>query len=210
MMEGQNYERLCSQWAAELSTQPVEELLHRVPELQPDGPGRYVLYHFGRPYHYDSATGLVTAADGGHATVLQRLNIYTLLAYCQRDAQPTGQWVPFREVPGAGPYAPAFQRGNLEPFATTFAGHPDALRQAASALGGTPLPESDVGFQLSAFACIPMRFYFWDSDEEFPAQANILFDSGAGRFIHVESLVTLASEALNRLAQTVELPIADT
>ena len=103
MMEGQNYERLCSQWAAELSTQPVEELLRRVPELQPDGPGRYVLYHFGRPYHYDSTTGLVTAADGGYATVLQRLNIYTLLAYCQRDAQPTGQWVPFREVPGAGP-----------------------------------------------------------------------------------------------------------
>lgn len=208
MMEGQNYERLCSQWAEELRGQPMESILQRVPELQPDGPGRYRLCHFGRPYWYDSATGLVTAADGGYATVLQRLNIYTLLAYSQPDAAPTGQWVPFRDVPGAGPYAPAFQRGNLEPFAATFAGHTDALRQAALSLGGTALPKGDVGFQLDAFDCIPMRFYFWDGDDEFPAQANILFDAGVGQFIHVESTVTLASEALNRLAQAADLPIA--
>lgn len=208
-MEGQNYERLCSQWAAELSTQPVEALLRRVPELRPDGDGSYLLRHFARPYRYDPATGLVTAADGGYATVLQRLNIYTLLAYCQADAVPTGRWVPFRDVPGAGPFAPAFQRGNLEPFAATFSGHADALRQAAETLGGTFLPKGDVGFQLHAFDCIPMQFYFWDSDDEFPAQANILFDSGVGRFIHVESTVTLASEALNRLAETAGLPIID-
>lgn len=206
-MEGQNYERLCSQWSKELAAGSLADLLQRVPELQPDGPDRYRLYHFGRPYWYNSITGLVTAADGGYATVLQRLNIYTLLAYCRADAVSTGCWVPFRDVPGAGPYGPAFQRGNLEPLAATFAGHTEALRQAVLDLGGTLLPQGDVGFQLSAFACIPMQFYFWDGDDEFPAQANILFDSGVGRFIHVESTVTLASEALNRLAAAAELPI---
>lgn len=206
-MEGQNYERLCAQWASELSTHPVEDLLRRVPELKDNGDGAYTICHFGRLYCYDHTTGLLSAADGGYATVLQRLNIYTLLAYCQADARPTGRWVPFRDVPGAGPFAPAFQRGNLEPFATTFSGHSDALRQAALNLGGTLLPKGDVGFQLSAFECIPMQFYFWDGDDEFPAQANILFDSGVGSFIHVESTVTLASEALNRLAQAAHLPL---
>lgn len=46
-------------------------------------------------------------------------------------------------------------------------------------LNGTELPQGDVGYQINAFACEPMRFYFWDRDEEFEAQGNILFDYSA-------------------------------
>ena len=52
-----------------------------------------------------------------------------------------------------------------------------------------------------------MQFLFWDGDDEFPAQANILYDASATDFIHVESTVTLASEGLFRLAQAACLPI---
>ena len=48
-----------------------------------------------------------------------------------------------------------------------------------------------------------MRVLFWDADDEFPAQANLLFDKNATDFIHVESVVTIASQAevwLERLA----------
>ena len=51
-----------------------------------------------------------------------------------------------------------------------------------------------------AFECIPVRFLFWEGDEEFPAQGNILFDASATDFIHGESVVTIAVIGLMRLA----------
>ena len=64
---------------------------------------------------------------------------------------------------------------------------------------------SDSGFQLPAFACSPMRLNFWEGDEEFEAQANLLFDRSATDFIHVESVVTIASEGVRRLAEAAGL-----
>ena len=54
-----------------------------------------------------------------------------------------------------------------------------------------------------------MRVLFWEGDEEFPAQANLLFDRSAPDFIHVESVVTIASAALRHLAEYADLPIRD-
>lgn len=62
-------------------------------------------------------------------------------------------------------------------------------------------PWSDVGYELRAFACIPIRFLFWEGDEEFPAQANVLFDAGATDFIHGESVVPIASVGLDKIVR---------
>ena len=94
---------------------------------------------------------------------------------------------------------PAFQKGVIEDFAAAFSGHGDALAFAAEKMGGIRLSHSDVGIQLSGFACIPVQYLFWEGDEEFKAQANILFDAGSTGFIHVESMVSIATEGMIRL-----------
>ena len=202
-----NYEMLCNQWAETLRAADPEQLTALLPELRRED-RCLTAVHFGRTFRLDLDSGAITAADGGPASIYERLNIYTLLGYCREGARLTGQWVPFRDVQGAGPFAPAFDRSVLRPFAATFTGRIDDLRTAAMALGGTPLPHSDAGFLLHAFECIPMEFLFWEGDEEFPAQANILFDSGVTGFIHVESTVSLASVGITRLAQAAGLPLA--
>ena len=123
-----------------------------------------------------------------------RLDIYNLFWYSKETACFQNRWVPFRELRNAGPFAPAFEKNILKPLAATFEGKPDKLREAALALGAEILPQADVGFVLPCFSCIPIQFLFWDGDDEFPAQANILFDYSATDYIHVESTVTLATE----------------
>lgn len=34
----------------------------------------------------------------------------------------------------------------------------------------------DAGYEIDAFDCMPIRFLFWEGDEEFPDQANLLLD----------------------------------
>ena len=52
-----------------------------------------------------------------------------------------------------------------------------------------------------------MQFYFWDCDDEFEAQANILFDYSATDFNHVESAVSTAEMGVRRLAELAGLPL---
>ncbi|MBP0970380.1 MAG: DUF3786 domain-containing protein, partial [Oscillospiraceae bacterium] len=83
----------------------------------------------------------------------------------------------------------------------------ELLEEAFRKMGGTKLPLSDVGYEVKAFECIPVRFFFWDGDDEFPAQGNILFDYGCTDFIHIESIVSIASEGVSYLARLAGLTL---
>ena len=83
-------------------------------------------------------------------------------------------------------------------FSATFSGHEKELREAFQKLDGRELPQGDVGYEIRAFDCMPMRFFFWERDEEFEAQGNILFDYSATDFNHVESAVSIADSGIKR------------
>lgn len=201
-----HYEVWCEQWRARFLAMDQNELLRRLPELRADGEKLHIR-HFGRDFFLDRRSGQISAADGKRIAHNEKLNIYTLFGYVRADAHLTGEWVKFDDLKDASPFSKAFQSGVTTPFARTFQGHGEALRAAAQRLGSKPIPHGDVGFELAAFACIPVRFLFWDADEDFPAQGNLLFDRSATDFIHVESIVTIASIGLSRLAEAAELPI---
>ncbi len=219
-----NYEKLCEDWRLKFLELDQEKLCRRLPELKQEG--EYLtLFHFGQKYGVHRQTGQIFAlsdwimrggADDKASEALEevsvnvRLDIYNLFWYSKETAYFQNRWVPFRELKNAGPFAPAFEKNILKPLAATFEGKPDKLREAAQALGGEMLSQADVGFILPCFVCIPMQFLFWDGDDEFPAQANILFDYSATDYIHVESTVTLATEGLVRLKKAAGLPLRGT
>ena len=135
------------------------------------------------------------------------MNIYNLFWYSKADARFQDRWVPFRDVKDAGPFAPAFEKHVLLPFARTFTGKTEQLLEAAKKLGADMVKQGDAGFILRCFDCIPIQYLFWDADEEFPAQGNILFDYSVTDRIHVESTVSLATDGVIRLAETAGVPL---
>ena len=157
----------------------------------------------------DASTGAIRSLDRpGPVSATVRLNIYTLFGYVSPLARFRDQWVTFPQLRDTSVFEAAFQNAILRPLAATFSGHAGALRRALEAMGGTPLPTGDVGYQVEAFACIPVRYLFWEGDDEFPAQANMLFDASATDYIHGESIVTIGSYGLSRLAELAGLPLA--
>jgi hypothetical protein len=193
-----NYEKLCDGWRERFLQMDTAELRRRLPELREEG--EYLtLFHFGKKYGASTRTGEIAALDGGPLSLNIRLNIYTLFGYVKPDARFQNEWVSFENLRGASPFAAAFRRGELEPFARAFSGRTEQLKAAYRTLGGSPLAGPDAGWQACGFDCIPVRFLFWDGDDEFPAQANLLFDTSAVDFIHVESVVTIASVGVGRL-----------
>lgn len=202
-----NYSRLCEDWRLKFLSMDQELLMKKLPELQVEG--EYLtLRHFARKYGVNSKTGeIVAMEDGNPVSNDVKLNIYNLFWYSKEGAFLHNRWVPFRDVKAAGQFDSAYKKHVLIPFALTFTGKVTELCEAAEKLGGVRAAQGDAGYILKCFDCIPMQFLFWDADDEFEAQGNILFDYSVTDYIHVESTVSLAIEGIMRLAEVAGIPI---
>ena len=58
-----------------------------------------------------------------------------------------------------------------------------------------------MGYVIHAFPWMPLTVIFWDGDEEFDAQANMLFDAEITDFLHEETVVCVASDFARRLGE---------
>ena len=196
-----NYEKCCEQWRIKFLELDQISLMKRLPELKDEGEW-LTLFHFGRKFGVNKIDGQIIAMEDKEPVLCyEKLNIYTLFGYVSPFAQNVGTWVRFDYLKNAAPFSKAFQEGIIMPFGRTFNGYKEQLEQAFCKLQGHKIPQSDVGYELNAFGCIPLKFLFWEGDDEFKAQGNLLFDAGATDFIHVESIVTIAALGLNKLAK---------
>lgn len=205
--EMSNYEKWCEQWRIKFLDMDQKVLKTRLPELQDEGQW-LTLSHFGRKFGVNKLDGHIRAMEDSESiSCYEKLNIYTLFGYVSPFATIKGNWVKFDQLKDAAPFSKAFQAGIIEPFGRTFNGHMAELEQAFCKLQGRKTPQSDVGYEIDAFGCMPVKFLFWEGDDEFPSQGNLLFDASATDFIHVESIVTIAAVGLEKLAKAAALPL---
>ena len=203
-MGADHYEALCSQWRQRFLNMDQARLTALLPELCREG-NALTLRLYGRKLRVDADSGEITAPeDSLPVTRTEKLTVYTLFAYVRPGARFRGEWVSFDRLRDTAVFAPAFRKGVLQSFAAAFSGRTGALEAACRALHGTPLPFGDVGYEIDSFQCIPVRFLFWQGEDEIPASANLLFDVSATDFIHPESIVTIASLGVSRLVQAAD------
>jgi Domain of unknown function (DUF3786) len=124
-----------------------------------------------------------------------------LILHYLQGCRPTlkGRWVAYRELPGAGFYYGAFVKRAVDPLKNVFGQNVAALSKAAAKLGAVPVETGSAGFQLNLLPYAPIQMIVWEGDEEFPAEANILFDAAAGDYLSPEDAAWLASLAVYRL-----------
>ena len=110
-----------------------------------------------------------------------------------------GQWVSYREIPGASFYFSAFVKRAIDPLKNVFGQNPQGLTKAAKNLNGNPIEPGDVGFEFSLLPKVPLQLILYVSDEEFPAEANILFDHSVAEILSPEDIAWLAGMLIYRL-----------
>ena len=79
------------------------------------------------------------------------------------------------------------------------------LRRAFAALQARPLSQGDAGGALEILPGLELAVTFWDADDEFPAQANMLFDANITDYMREENVVCTASDAAEFLAEAAKL-----
>ncbi len=131
--------------------------------------------------------------------IQEQVLILHYMAGSQADA-PVGQWISYREIPGASFYYSAFVKRAVDPLKKVFGGNLPGLKKAAERLGGIEIGEGDLGIELHPFPKVPLRLILWSGDEEFAPEANIVFDKSIGAVFSPEDVAWLAGMVVYRLA----------
>lgn len=188
-----NYDQVIENWRLKFLEMDQEELIRKF-QLEADEEFLYIIY-FSKRFRIDRKNGFITE-DGKSPGFDTVMNIYNTFYYSAAHPVASGNLVAFRQVKRVYPFEAAYRRTIISRLQELFSGKTEELRKACEALGGTLLPQGDVGYVLPVFPFLNIAVLFWDKDEEFEAQANMLFDSEITEFIHEENVVCVAADAV--------------
>ncbi len=140
---------------------------------------------------------LVVAWPGGEILAgeprLQPPAHLVLLHYLiNADGAPMAdRWLSFRDLPDGRVYDPAFRKRACLPLARAFGGRPDAFAAAAQRLGGERLAFGDVSFMFQVLPRVRVAVLLHLGDDEFAADANVLFDGAVRHYLPIEDVAVL-------------------
>lgn len=198
-----NYEVDSQQWQdafAGYDPSRIARILH----LDYDESFLYLSY-FGRRYRLRRSLGILEKQEGDSWTdrlyFNETMSIYHLLRYTCDQPEISGAWTPNTDLDGVRARNDRMPDPLLSPFAARFTGHVRELADACERCGGVKLPDvrGDVAYEFTAFPQVKLRLVFWDADEDFPAQAQVLFDKTVTDFIHFETTGCIISDLLEML-----------
>jgi len=118
------------------------------------------------------------------------------------DGTPVaGRWVGFQELPDGMFYRQAFQGYSGDQLVRDLAGDTDAFRAAAARLGGASLSMGDAAFAFEVLPRVLLALVWWAGDDEFPANATVLFDAAASHYLPTDGLAILGRLLCRKLAK---------
>lgn len=195
------YEKVCAQWKETFAGLDPLRLV-RLLRLKSDEEYLYVEY-FQTPYRLRLSDGSLEKKQGddwnSELYFNESMAIYHLLYYTKDLPTVSGKWVPSHTVDGVVSRNPGVPDPLLDPFARRYTGRTKELDEACKHAGGQKISQGDVGYEFEAFPRVHLRLVFWDADEDFPAQAQVLVDQKVTDFLHYETVGCVISDLLERL-----------
>lgn len=109
------------------------------------------------------------------------------------------QWISVADIPGGA----TFFRGPHEiPTKLIIEKYPnggEGLAAVCQKLGGVPLAMADMAFRFTITPRIPVAVLFWQGDEDFEAEARILFDRAILSSCALDTVYALAVDICDRI-----------
>lgn len=196
----ENHEKVCEQWRQEFSHYDPARMINTL-HLETDWEYLYLRY-FQRPYRLCLENGVLDKKiDEKWSDQLyfnEAMAIYHFLHHTKDTPTISGSWVSSQAIDGVVSRRPTTDP-LLDPFARKYSGKMDELRIACKQAGGNKLDTGDVGYEFEAFPQVHLRLVFWDAEDDFPAQVQILVDRCVTDFIHYETIGCLIADLLDHL-----------
>jgi hypothetical protein len=184
---------------AELSEQTDEGIVNRK-GARLSSEGRVCVDMLGDEFCVDREARTVTW-NGKEAPPFFSVLILHYLADLS-PATPSGEWMSFRELEGGDFYFPAFAARTTQRLKTTFAGREKELLAIAAKLGGEPVEFGDAAAKFRVLPNALIALVLHEACEDFPNEANVLFDSTCRAILPTEDLAVAASLLVSKVCKS--------
>jgi hypothetical protein len=153
---------------------------------------------FKTPVDVKFPGGKVTGPGATELPIWERILI---LHYLSGDAVAPShtEWIGFQQVPSGGFYFDAFKRRSHDPLAKVFGREPAKLLQAGAAIGAGKADFGDAAVMVPVFAKAPVAAVVHAADDEFPADAKVLFKSSIISYFCTEDVAVIGGLVAGRL-----------
>lgn len=182
-----------------LQTRAPEEIVERSGCTLTEN-GQYQLDFMGRAYAIDQLFVVRRADTGDEAPAFIQSIILMYLATAD-GTPPFEHWISFHELPDGQFYEQAFRGYSGEELVRGLNGDLAAFQHASLKLHGEPIGLGDAAF---VFRILPrLRFVavMYAGDEDFPAQARVLFEATAPHYLSTDGLAILGGQLVGQIVK---------
>jgi hypothetical protein len=165
-----------------LSTLKPEEVCRAASASYDAGSESYTVTAFGMEFSVSARNRSITSAAAGSNVLLQKLGYFfklSVLWYLVRakDIACTGRLEKLQNIKGGDIFTKGSHVLPLEPLAGKYGRDKKGFIDKGKSLGGELVNLGDAALRLFPLPRIPIVLSLWLEDDEFPARADLLFDS---------------------------------
>lgn len=106
--------------------------------------------------------------------------------YTADGAPLTNKWVSFSELPNGRFYNQAYQGYTGKILIQHFQDDIEKLSRAVQRAHGEPVPFADYSFRFQVLPRLPLLLVYWQGDEDFPPNYQILFDANVIHYLPID------------------------
>ena len=166
-----------------------------------DSQGDLRVVFLRREYVIDRVDWTVRRAEDGAAPPPLMQSLILTYLYQSDGTPPLDRWLGFRELPNGLFYAQAFQGYTGAELVRALNGDVAAFKQASERLQGAPLALGEAGYAFQVLPRLKLAVTMWSGDDEFPAQAQVLFQESAPHYLITDGLAILGSLVVGQIVK---------
>ncbi|UCD86044.1 MAG: DUF3786 domain-containing protein [Deltaproteobacteria bacterium] len=188
-----NYETAYRLACDELARMDIEKQCEKAGARLTDQ-GKGIILRFLNRDHLISYPDIeVSFQDGeGEVTLWEKIVIIHYLVTA-KGTKPAGELISYKQVPDGRLYYPNFVNRTTRPLIKVFGKDPSLLLEAAGLLGGTPSDYGDYAVTIPALPRVAVTTIIWTGDDEFPPDANMIFDANIVDYLPAEDITVLCN-----------------
>lgn len=135
------------------------------------------------------------------------LAMYYLLS--TKDISLIGEWISEKDLPGGPTFFRGPHRIPTDLITEQFNNDLQEFKNRCKKLGGIQIDMADAAYCFSITPDIPVVVLYWIGDEDFPAEAKILYDRSVAELLSLDILFALAVGVCTRIGTGGEGGVAD-
>jgi len=149
---------------------------------------------------------VVDASSGEPLPLWSQILILHHIRDIKDNIFPSYKWITFKEVPSGEFYLSAFDKRTKELAIKFFGDNLDLIHSVAPKIGGEPYSGvgGDISYLFKLFPKIPVVLVVYKPDEEFSADAKLLFDETIPDLMCTEDIAVISTMLVIRLGEALQ------